>query len=273
MTTPPRIDRRRALGLLAGAGAGAVVLGACGGGGGYPASGGSPTTTGGGGGSSPTTAGAATTGTAGAAAPGAGALTAGDFGTASSCALTPEQTEGPYHLDVDQIRGDIREDRQGTPLRVAARVVDADGCTPLKDAVFEIWHCDAGGLYSGFEAASRGTGGGGRGPVDDTRYLRGAQVTNADGIAEILTIYPGWYQGRTVHIHAKVHLSNAEALTTQLYFDDAVTDAAYRAAPYSSRPNRSTRNDDDGIYRPQTTLTVSEDGDGFLGLITLAVRR
>lgn len=130
MTTPPRIDRRRALGLL---------TGACGGGGGDdPGSGGSPTTTGGEG-SPPTTGGAATTGTAGAAGPGAGALTAGDFGAASSCAVAPEQTEGPYHLDVDMIRGDIHEDRQGTPLRVAARVVDADGCTPLKDAVFGIW--------------------------------------------------------------------------------------------------------------------------------------
>ena len=270
--TSPKIDRRRALGLLAGAGAGAVVLAACGGGGDSSAAGGS-STTGGGGGSSTTTAAGGTAATTGGTAPGAGALTAGDFGAAASCAVTPTQTEGPYYLDVDRIRGDIREDRQGTPLRVAARVVDADGCTPLKNAVFEIWHCDAGGLYSGFEAASRGPGGGGQATVDETRYLRGAQVTNADGIAEILSIFPGWYQGRTVHIHAKVHLSNAEALTTQLYFDDEVTDAAFRAVPYSSRPNRSTRNDDDGIYRSEATLTVSEDGAGYLGLITLAVRR
>ena len=267
--TPARMDRRRVLGLLAGAGAGAVVLGACGGGGGDAASGG-PSTTAGDAGSTTTARGSGTTTTVGAAAPAAGALTAADFGAAASCAVTPEQTEGPFYLDVDRIRGDIREDREGTPLRVAARVVDADGCTPLRDAVFEIWHCDAGGLYSGFEAASRG---GGRAIVDATRYLRGAQVTDAEGIAEILSIFPGWYQGRTVHIHAKVHLSNAEALTTQLYFDDAVTDAAFRAAPYSARPDRRTRNDDDGIYRSQTTLTVSEDGDGYLGLITLAVRR
>lgn len=273
----PKINRRQVLGLLGAAG-GAVVLGACGGGDGDDTGGGSADTAGGGGTSSTTAAAGNTGGTSTAA---AGALTAADFESASSCAVTPEQTEGPFYLDVDKIRSDVREDRQGTPLRVAARVVDADGCTPLKDAVFEIWHCDAGGLYSGFEAASIGAGGrdgrggpgGGAGSVDTTRYLRGAQVTNADGIAEILTIFPGWYQGRTVHIHAKVHLSNAEVLTTQLYFDDGVTDAVYRAAPYSSRPDRTTRNDDDGIYRPETTLTVSEDGDGRLGLLTLAVRR
>jgi protocatechuate 3,4-dioxygenase beta subunit len=189
------------------------------------------------------------------------------FADAASCAVTPEQTEGPYYIDVDKIRADIREDRQGALLRVGVRVMDGDGCTPVKDAIFEIWHCDADGLYSGFEAASQG-GGGAR---DEKRYLRGAQTTNADGIAVITTIYPGWYQGRTVHIHAKVALSNSELLTTQLYFDDALTDRVYAAPPYSANTGRRTLNDADGIYRKETTLTVTEEGDGFLGLMTIGV--
>lgn len=264
------IGRRRALGLI-GAGIGAVALGACGGGDGDDeaadqdsGAGATPSTTAAG--TSATTAGGARATT----------LTAASFAGAASCTATPAQTEGPYYIDVDKIRSDIREDRQGTPLRVGVRVLDVDGCTPVKDAIFEIWHCDAGGLYSGFEAASTGAGGrpggGGSGSTDTTRYLRGAQVTNAEGIAEITTIYPGWYQGRTVHIHAKVILSNRELLTTQLYFDDALTTAVYRAAPYSSHAGARTLNTSDGIYRKETTLTVSKDGDGYLGLISIGVQ-
>lgn len=253
------IDRRQALRLLGAAGVSSLALGACRGsegtGGSQPA----------GTGSEPRPA----------AAPSAsGPVTAETFKGAAACSLTPEQTEGPYYIDVDKIRADIREDRQGVPLRLAARVMDVDGCTPVKDVVFEVWHCDAGGLYSGFEQASRGTGGPpgrGSGGTDQTRYLRGAQVTNDDGIAVITTIYPGWYQGRTPHIHAKVQLTNSKALTTQLYFDDKVSDEVYAKAPYSGRQGRRTLNGDDNIYRRQTTLTVSEEGDGYLGLIIIGV--
>jgi protocatechuate 3,4-dioxygenase beta subunit len=202
-------------------------------------------------------------------APSGTAVTAASFAGAATCSVTPEQTEGPYYIDVDAIRADVREDREGTPLRIGVRVLDADGCTPVKDAVFEIWHCDAGGLYSGFEQASQGGPGGGAG--DGKRYLRGAQVTDADGIAVITTIYPGWYRGRTVHVHAKVALSNAELLTTQLYFDEDVTAAVYETAPYAAHTGRDTLNANDGIYRPETTLTLTKDGAGYLGLITIGV--
>jgi protocatechuate 3,4-dioxygenase beta subunit len=263
---PREIDRRRALGLL-GAGIGTAAIVACGGSGdgdeASPRSDATAATFG------DTTGG--TTSPTGAAAAGA-AVTADMFAGAASCRLTPSGTEGPYYIDVDRIRGDIREDREGIRLRLAARVLDSDGCTPIKDAVFDVWHCDAGGLYSGLEAASRGQGGG-RSSSDTTRYLRGAQITNADGIAELTTVYPGWYGGRTVHIHAKVLISNRDVLTTQLYFDDKLTDTVYAAAPYSSRPNRDRRNSSDSIFDERTVLTVSTDGDGYLGLITIGVRR
>ena len=255
------IDRRYLLAGLGTAGVG-TLLAACGGGDGDGAS---PSSSGSGGsGGSATTAGTAATG-------------AGDvaalFDEATSCALTPEQTEGPFYIDVDAVRSDIREDREGVPLRLGVRVLD-EACAPVPDAIVEVWHCDATGLYSGFEAASRGGSGGGGGEGGDgTRYLRGGQATDGDGIAQFTTVYPGWYQGRTIHVHAKAHVGNGEVLTTQLYFDEDVTAAVQEREPYASDTGRDTFNDDDGIFSDATLLTLSEDGDGYLGLITLTVDR
>jgi protocatechuate 3,4-dioxygenase beta subunit len=266
MTSPP-IPRRHALSLLGAAGAGAFVFAACGGSN-HDAS---PATTT----SSKRTPIDAVGSSAVAGA--TGDVTPAMFENAASCTVTPAATEGPYYIDVDKIRSDIREDREGTQLRVAARVLGADGCTPVKDAVFEVWHCDAGGLYSGFESASTGGGGGPGGPqggnptTDSKRYLRGAQITNGDGIAQITTIYPGWYRGRTVHIHAKVFTSSHEVLTTQLYFDEALNRAVFATAPYNAHTGRDAFNNNDTIFSDQTILTVSKAGDGYLGLITIAV--
>lgn len=200
---------------------------------------------------------------------------AGMFDDAASCTLTPELTEGPYYFDVDSIRSDIREDRDGVTLRLGVRVRDAAACTPLSNAVVDVWHCDATGIYSGFEAASTGSGGGGGGgggaPTDEETYLRGTQVTNADGIVEFVTVYPGWYRGRTVHIHAKVHLDNATMLTTQLFFDETTTEEVYATDPYSSDTGRDTFNDNDNIFDERLVLTVSPDGEGYLGIITFDV--
>jgi protocatechuate 3,4-dioxygenase beta subunit len=195
------------------------------------------------------------------------------FDDAATCTLTPEETEGPYYFDVNSIRSDIREDREGATLRLAIRVRESAACTPLANAVVDVWHCDALGVYSGFESASTGGGGGAPGgdPTDQETYLRGAQVTNSDGIVEFVTVYPGWYRGRTVHIHAKVHLFNATVLTTQFYFDDDFTETVYTREPYSEDPGRDTFNDTDGIFDERLLLTMSEEGDGYLGLITLDV--
>jgi protocatechuate 3,4-dioxygenase beta subunit len=181
------------------------------------------------------------------------------FGDESACTLTPEQTEGPYYFDADAIRSDIREDREGTPLRLAIRVRSADACEPLRNAVVDIWHCDAGGTYSGFEAG------------EGERFLRGAQVTNRDGIVEFETVYPGWYQGRTVHIHAKVHLDRSTVLTTQLYFDDAISDRVMARAPYAGRGQRDQRNDTDGIFDQALVLDLTRDGESYVGAISFDV--
>jgi protocatechuate 3,4-dioxygenase beta subunit len=189
---------------------------------------------------------------------------------ARTCAVTAELTEGPYYFDVDSIRSDIREDREGALLRLAVRVRDAGSCQPIENAIVDVWHCDATGLYSGFESASMGGPGGRR---DEETYLRGAQATNADGIVEFKTVYPGWYRGRTVHIHAKVHLDRQTVLTTQFFFEEAMTERVYAAEPYAGDEGRDVFNDSDGIFDESLMLTTARRGDDVLGAITLDVRR
>ncbi|WP_354700239.1 hypothetical protein DSM112329_00505 [Paraconexibacter sp. AEG42_29] len=190
--------------------------------------------------------------------------------SSSACVLTPEQTEGPYYFDADRIRSDVREGRPGVELQLAIRVRDPD-CRPLRDAVVEIWHCDAGGVYSGFEQASGGGPGGGR--TDDETYMRGAQVTGADGVVNFVTVYPGWYRGRTVHIHAKVHLAKTSLLTTQLYFDEALSSDVFAREPYAARTGRDTFNDGDGIFAATTVVKHAEEGDAVLAAISFDVAR
>jgi protocatechuate 3,4-dioxygenase beta subunit len=198
------------------------------------------------------------------------------FDESASCSVTPEETEGPYYFDVDSIRSDIREDREGVLLRLALRVRDAGSCEPIENAVVDIWHCDALGIYSGFESASTGGGGGGpgggSGPTDDETYLRGAQATNADGIVEFKTVYPGWYRGRTVHIHAKVHLDKQTVLTSQLFFDEAINEAVYKREPYSRKTGRDVFNDNDNIFDEELLVSARKQGDAYLGLMTFDVQ-
>ncbi len=191
------------------------------------------------------------------------------FAGAASCTATRELTEGPYYFDADSIRSDIREDRPGTPLRLAVRVQSTDKCAAVPNAVVDIWHCDAAGVYSGFESASRGNGG--RGRTDEEKYLRGAQVTNAEGIVQFMTVYPGWYGGRTVHIHVKIHVNSEEVLTTQFFFDEKVTAAVYAKQPYAAKGEQDRKNSDDGIFEDNLILTLSKDGDGYLGVMTVGV--
>ena len=218
------------------------------------------------------------------------------FDQAGTCRVTPEEMEGPYWFDVDSVRRDIREDREGTPLRLGLRVQDA-ACAPISDAVVEIWHCDALGSYSGFESASAsanapqnlrgaagagtqagpgGTGGGGAGGggaarTDDETYLRGAQVTDANGVVEFLTVYPGWYTGRAVHVHLKVHLGGTTALTSQLYFPDDVNDRAHAMAPYAAHTGSRTTNDVDLIFHADNQSAVAETTEGWAAALTIGL--
>src|SRR5881396_2615616 len=123
------------------------------------------------------------------------------------CVLTPEQTEGPYYIPNEKLRRNIAEGKPGTPLTLRLGVVDASTFRPIKGAAVDIWHADAAGVYSGF----------GQGAASRT-FMRGIQRTDAKGVATFRTVYPGWYQGRTVHIHVKVHVGGNVVHTGQLYF-------------------------------------------------------
>jgi protocatechuate 3,4-dioxygenase beta subunit len=182
-----------------------------------------------------------------------------------SCILTPEMTEGPYYIAGEKLRRDITEGRPGTRLDLHLSVVDATTCKAIKGAAVDIWHADAGGTYSGFGAGA-----------SSRTFMRGIQKTDATGLAVFRTVYPGWYTGRTVHIHAKVHVGGNVVHTGQLFFSDTLTDAVYRRLPYSRRPNRDVRNAQDQIYANggrQSMLTIRRKGAGYVGSITMGVRR
>jgi protocatechuate 3,4-dioxygenase beta subunit len=186
--------------------------------------------------------------------------------TGVSCILTPEQTEGPYYIAGEKLRRNITDGHPGAPLVLRTFVVDATTCRPIRNAAVDIWHADAAGVYSGF-----GTG------ASNRTFMRGIQRSNAKGLAQFRTVYPGWYQGRTVHIHVKVHVSGSVVHTGQLYFPDSMTDAVYRRAPYSSRPSRDVRNGSDSIYLSggkRSTLSVKKNSAGvYVATIMMGVRR
>jgi protocatechuate 3,4-dioxygenase beta subunit len=180
------------------------------------------------------------------------------FEGAARCTRTAEETEGPFYFEVDRVRSDIREGRPGAELRLGVRVRDLDaGCEPVRNAVVDVWHCDATGSYS----------------EPGETFLRGLQVTDSQGAVEFTTLYPGWYPGRTVHIHAKVHVDKQTVLTTQFYFADDFTDRVFSREPYSSDTGRDAFNDSDSLYERDLELTLSKEDGAYLGLITLDVAR
>lgn len=191
-----------------------------------------------------------------------------------ACVARPAQTEGPYFVDETLQRADLRVDptdgsvRPGAELllRIVASRIGGGGCVPLNGARVDVWQCDAMGVYS--DVLDRQ----GRFDTRGKKFLRGFQRTLWDGGAEFVTVYPGWYEGRAPHIHFKVRPLGDDGrptheFTSQLYFDDALTDRVYRGAPYNARPEDRVRNEEDGIFRgggtgAQLVLEVEErEGD------------
>jgi protocatechuate 3,4-dioxygenase beta subunit len=229
--------------------------------------------------------------------------------------LTSETTEGPYYIDADKLRKDITEDKEGIPLTLSLRVTDSETCKPIVDAAVDIWHCDALGLYSGYESLSTGGGaptdapsgtptgepptgapsggpGGGAGhqePTDDKRYLRGTWKTDRQGRVTFKTVFPGWYRGRCVHIHTKVHVDGTwtdagyEGGTTchtgQFFFDEESVLLSAEVEPYSTSTTERTTLTEDTIYDQSGTagglLKLKYDrkniARGVIGSITMGV--
>ena len=184
---------------------------------------------------------------------------------AVQCVLTPELTEGPYYIAGEKLRRDIRDGHPGALLALRLTILDASTCKPIKGAAVDIWHADAAGNYSGF--------GGGAG---SRTFLRGIQKTDTNGLAVFTTIYPGWYQGRAVHIHIKVHVGGSVVHTGQLFFSDALTQSVYKAAPYASRGNPDTPNASDSIFvngGKRGLVVVKKNGAGYIGTIAMGVHK
>ncbi len=198
--------------------------------------------------------------------------------TNALCTVTPALTEGPYFVDERLNRPDIRSDpstgivRPGTPLTMRLQLSQIStlvGCTPLVGALVDMWHCDALGIYSDISAQnSRGQ-----------RFLRGYQTTDANGEVRFTTIYPGWYQGRAVHVHFKVRTNPTSNIglefNSQLFFDESLTDTVHAQQPYASKGRRDTLNSRDGIYGgggTQLLLPLNPSGGGYDGAMYIGVR-
>lgn len=179
-------------------------------------------------------------------------------GPPPACTLTPELTEGPFYLDLDLVRRDITEGRPGTPLRVTLTVVAAGSCNPLPNVAVDVWHCDANGDYS---------------PRGST-FLRGTQLTDEAGSVSFDTIYPGYYRGRAVHIHFKVHPEPGRQTTSQLFFPDELNNEVLTQGAYASRGRPDMPNERDSIFQESAGTTMAQltrSGNGFAGALTVGL--
>jgi len=192
--------------------------------------------------------------------------------------VRPAQTEGPYFVEERLNRADIRTDpttgkvTAGAPLELVMTISTfaSGGCVPLAGAQVDIWHCDASGVYSDVDNPAFNTFG--------RKFLRGYQVTDANGSVRFSTIYPGWYPIRTVHIHFKARANAGSArgheFTSQLYFNDTFTDRVFARAEYAGRGPRRVRNQQDEIFREggdQLLLDVKKKGDGYAAMFNLGL--
>ena len=187
-----------------------------------------------------------------------------------ACVVRPELTEGPYFVDEKLDRSDIRPDpttgqaRPGTPLELTFVVQKIAGaqCSPLAGVMVDVWHCDASGAYSDVEGEK------------GKKYLRGFQTTGADGTVRFVTIFPGWYRGRAVHVHFKLRTSAGLEYTSQLFFDEAIQREVYASSAYVARGEADTANTDDSIYGDggsDLLLTPTKAGDGYTTKIVIGL--
>ncbi|MGW7342472.1 dioxygenase family protein [Streptomyces sp. NPDC054854] len=179
--------------------------------------------------------------------------------TVPGCVLTAEAGEGPYYLDLDKVRSDVTEGRDGVPLRLDLTVVRmAAGCRPLADAAVDIWQADSSGTYSTGKAT----------------FLRGTQITDAGGRAVFRTIVPGWYAGLAPHIHFKVRPDAGAGTTSQFFLPEDLLLRAYALAPYDRRRAPKHPNERDDRYRASgaaMTLKPLADGQGYRASYTVGI--
>lgn len=168
------------------------------------------------------------------------------FRARPQCVATLAKMLGPCHTKHVPVREDVTEGVAGLPMRLSLRIVEAETCRPLEGADVEIWHVNAAGVYSGHAARMCNDG---EPAAREAQFLRGRQITNDDGVVNFLSVYPGWYPGRTVHVHLRILFGARDLLITQLLFDDKLSDIIFAGHPdYRGRPERDTMNGDDGVF-------------------------
>jgi protocatechuate 3,4-dioxygenase beta subunit len=199
--------------------------------------------------------------------------TGGASGTAS-CAVTVEETAGPYPDRTGMIsnssffRQDITEGRSGLPLTLALTIVNVrQNCAAVTNANVEIWQCDAAGNYSEYaQPVYDGTG---------QTFLRGVQAADSSGRVTFRTIYPGWYMGRATHIHVQVFINGAGVKTTQIAFPESVSSSVYRTGVYAAKGQNSTSNAGDNVFSDGTQselATLSGDTtSGYTATLTIGI--
>jgi len=208
------------------------------------------------------------------------------FSSNPKCVLAPEVTFGPYYASGQFIRDDMREDVPGVELLLALEVIDVNTCKPLPKVMFDIWHCSNVGKYSAF--TQEGTAG--------ETFLRGLQPTGDDGILTMTTIFPGWYEGRTIHVHIAAHINGtissngdfysggSNAHIGQLFFSEDILSQIHNNSKYSDNKNGRKYNDKDSIYtqaknsqtelNPEMDIHFVEKGNinaGLVGTMVLAI--
>lgn len=214
--------------------------------------------------------------------------------TTATCSLTsssklhgtPQQIEGPYFVDDMPNRSDIRSDtsngsaEQGIPLHLIIHVygVSNGSCVPLQGAKLDIWHANSQGIYSGVK--DMGT--------TEKIFLRGYQMTDNKGTVQFITIYPGWYEGRAIHIHDKVRIfDESEKIlewTSQLYLNNSINEKVHEQAPYSNHGLPETTNEEDMIYTgasadgliqsnsgEQLMVNLTKQKDSYLGTFNIVI--
>lgn len=215
------------------------------------------------------------------------AATKGSSTSNSPCTISPALTEGPYFVDEKLNRQDVRSNppdnsiQEGVQLRLKLNVnrVSDNTCIPLTGANVDIWHANSQGVYSDVQAQN----------TVGKKFLRGYQVTDENGAVEFITIYPGWYPGRSVHIHIKIRnfsgLQKTYEFTSQLFFDDSISDQVFAQAPYNTRGPRDTKNSSDSVYTGPSTdgalqknsgmqlmLQLNKDAQGYVGTSNIGIK-
>lgn len=171
------------------------------------------------------------------------------FAALGACpvAVTAAKTLGPCYFR-DTTGEDISLGYEGLPTQLCLRLIDAN-CNPLSGYKIEVWHCDVDGIYSGDTSNSTNASSfnssfctGNDSAALKSTWYRGMLTTNANGRVNFKTCFPGWYQGRTIHVHfAIVDSSNVRRLVSQFCFSDTLTDTIYTTHElYKHRGSQST---------------------------------